>query len=322
MKLMRVVVAIGVIGIAGAFVLPAGNASAVINESIKFLGQEFQFAVSPVMTEFELKPGATTGDRYRVRNVGSQEIDLKIGLAAMNFSDQTEFYGVPRNEILNWTTITLDKCTPTKVAQGVIFVHMRVKEECFVDFKTKTPLDAPFGEQYMSLYFQEYIDSEEEGMQMVRSIGTNIFGTNRTGSSAGDACAKVTGQRIPFWLFDGPLDTTVTVENCGRLNFHTGVKVEVHNLFGALVYEDAEFVDNMVAAESKRIVKRGWAEASMGIYKVKQTVETLGETYVVEKWTFIIPIWLIIVILLCIAIIVYTIIHDRKKKRMKRAGGK
>ena len=322
MKLARAVATVSVFGMLGVLILSLGKVSAVINDEINFLGQEFQFAVSPVVTEFELIPGKTTGDTYRVRNVGSEEINLKISIAPLTFSERTTLLGVPREEILDWTTITLSKCTPTKAEKDVIYVHMRVKEECFVKFSTKTPAEAPFGEQYMGLYFQEYREDDGEGMQMVRSISAGIFGTNRTGSSDGDLCSEVADQKIPFWIFKGPLDTTANVKNCGRLNFHTKATLEVHNLFGGLVYKDNEPVDYIVVAESVRAMTYSWNEASIGLYKVKQTIEVLGKSYEVEKWTFIIPIWLIVVILACILVIVASITYDRKKKRMKRAGGK
>ncbi|MCL1839725.1 hypothetical protein FWF89_01845 [Candidatus Saccharibacteria bacterium] len=324
MKFVRALAGIGIVGVIGALVLPVGDVAAVINDNIELQGEEFQIAISPAYVEFNLTPGSTTGERFRVRNVGSQETDLKIGIAPLEFSSETTMLGTPRNEIVDWTTITLEPgCEVTRVEDGAIFVHMRVKEECYVKFSTKTPSNAPFGEQYMNMFFQEYRD-DEGSVQAIRSIGVNIFGTNATGATGGegDACAKVINQSIPFWLFEGPLKTTVEIENCGRLNFHASVKIEVYNIFGSLVYEDAEPQDRIVAAESKRKTSDSWIDAGMGIYKTKQTVTALGETYEIEKWTFIIPIWLVIVILLCIAVVIFTIVHDRKKKKMKRAGGK
>jgi len=325
MKLIRVLAVLGVVGMLSALVLPVSRASAVINEDIKFLGEEFQVAISPVWIEFDLVPGTTTGDRFRVRNPGSKESDLKIGVAPLTFSDETTLLGTPRNEIVDWTTIELEEgCEATRAENGAIFVHMRVKEECYVKFTTKTPHSAPFGEQYMNIYFQEYREDSEGSVQMIRSIGANVYGTNRTGGarSAGDACAKVENQKIPFWLFEGPLRTSVDVENCGRLNFHATIKIETYNLFGKLVYEDNQPQDRIVAAESKRRITDNWGEASMGIYKTKQTVEVLGETYEIEKWTLIIPIWVIVVIMSCIAVIIFSIVHDREKKRLKKRSGR
>jgi len=325
MKVIRVLAMLGVVGMLGALALSVSKASAVINEDIEFLGEEFQVAISPAYIEFDLTPGSTTGDRFRVRNPGSEESDLKIGVAPLTFSDETTLLGTPRNEIVDWTTIELEEgCEATRVEGGAIFVHMRVKEECYVRFTTSTPTNAPFGEQYMNIYFQEYREDSDGSVQMIRSIGANVYGTNRTGegAGAGDACAIVDNQRVPFWLFEGPMQTSVDVENCGRLNFHATVKIAVHNLFGNLVYEDVQPQDRIVAAESKRRIIDSWAEAGMGIYKTKQTVEVLGKTYEIEKWTFIIPIWLIIVIVSCMVVIIFSIVHGREKKRLKKKTGR
>jgi len=318
---MHSLVGIGVAGMVGALVLPVGNAAAVVNDNIELQGQEFQVAMSPVYVEFDLVPGTTTGDTVRIRNVGSMETSLMIGVAPLEFSGDTTVLGTPRNEIVDWTTISLEpgcEAFKTDAKAGTIFVHMRVKEECHVRFSTKTPANAPFGEQYMYVFFQEYREDLADGMQMIRSIGTNIYGTNRTGASDGDTCFKMLDQNIPFWLFKGPLDTNATVENCGRLNFHTTIKIEVFNLFGKLVHEDQLPGDKIVIAESQRVMRGSWAEARTGIYKTKQTIEALGETYAKEGWTLIIPEWLVVVLLLCAATIVFSLIHGRKKKQASR----
>ena len=322
MKLMRKLAVLGVIGVVGMMALPAGRAGAVINDRIEWLGQEFQIALHPTHIEFDLVPGTTTGETFRVRNVGSMETDLKIGITTQNFSGGVNATGTPRDDILGWTTIALEPgCTATEVDPkgNYLLVHMRVKEECFVQFSTTTPSNAPFGEQYMNVYFQEYSESEEGGLQAIRSIGANVYGTNRTGSGEGDVCGKVIDQSIPFWVFEGPIDTTTIIENCGRLNFHAKIRIEVYNLFGALVYEEQTPKDRVIAVETEREVKDSWAETSIGIYRTVQTVEVLGETYVKEGWTFLIPLWLIVVVLLCLLVVALAIVHDRKKKQTGRS---
>ena len=320
MKFKYMLAALGVVGVAGVALLSCGgDAMAEINDKIVLQGEEFQIAISPAYTQFDIVPGSTTSETIRVRNVGSMETDLKIGISSLTVSDETTVAGTPRNEIIDWTTIELDDgCTVTDEKDGELFVHMRVKEECFVTFSTATPLNAPFGEQYMSVYFQEVRVDDGGSVQVIRSIGANIFGTNRTGESSGDMCGRVKDQMIPFWILDAPLTTTATVENCGRLNFITTVKLEVRNLFGRLMHEEVSPQERILMVDSKREIRDSWDDASIGIYKVKQTVEMLGETYVKEKWTFVIPLWLILVVLGCILVIILAVVYDRKR-RMKKA---
>jgi len=319
MRFKYALVAFGVVCSVGVASLFSGNVLAEVNDKIELQGEEFQIAISPAYIEFDLVPGTTTSDKFRVRNVGSVETDIKIGVAPLSVSNEVTVNGTPRNEILGWTTIELDPgCEPTLEGDGFIEVHMRVKEECFVRFSTATPSNAPFGEQYMNIYFQEYTEDASGGMQMLRSIGVNVYGTNRTGESSGDMCGKLKDQKIPFWIMEAPLTTTTTVENCGRLNFRADVKIEVRNLFGKLVYDEKAPQSKMIVVDSERVIHDSWDDASIGIYKVKQTVEMLGETYVKEKWTFVIPLWLILVVLGCIVVIILAIVYDRKR-RMKKA---
>jgi len=324
MKLMRSLVALGATGIIGAMFL-FSNVAAEINPNIHYLGEEFQIAVSPTHIEMDLVPGSATTETFRLRNPGSQESDVKIGVASLMIDDDTTMLGTPRNEILEWVTLSLQPgCTPTRIDQetGNIFVHLRVKEECFIDVTANTPSNAPFGEQYFNVFFQEQEENEETGgVKMIRSIGMNVYATNRTGGGnggRGDMCAEVRDQRIPFWLFEGPLATKATVENCGRLNFHSTIKIEVHNLFGTLVYKEEVANDRIIIAESTRVIRDDWVEAPMGIYRTKQTVEALGETYIKERWTIIIPLWLILLVSICILVAILAIVHDRKKKQSGR----
>jgi len=320
--MMRRLIVSGGVGVLGVLMLMGSDAGAVINSEIELQGDEFQISISPAYFEAELVPGTVTRERVRVRNVGSRETQLRIGLVPLRFSDETTTLGTPRNEIIDWTTIALEpSCEATKIdaATGAIFVRMRVKEECFVGFSVKTPAVAPYGEQYMDLIFEEYNEGTDGSLQMRRAMTTSIFGTNRTGGGANDACSKVTDQAIPFWLFDGPLEATVKVENCGRLNFRAASQIEVRNLFGAVVYEDNTPADGrIIAAESRRVVSTAWESAKIGIYKTKQTVVALGETYVSERWTFIIPVWLIVVVSGCLLVAILAFLHGRNKKKRMR----
>jgi hypothetical protein len=325
MKNARVLVA--VFGVVFATPLLASNTLAVINDGIRQKDGDFSFAVSPPSIEFDLTPGATSSDTIRVRNTGQKETELKIGIAPMTVIGEhynTDYSkNTPRTEITRWTKVELEPgCETFKTDnEGNLYVRMRIQEECFVKFSTETPKNAPFGSQHMSIFFEEYAEAGKEGVSMIRSIGASLYGANRTGGTGNDACGKVGSQNIPFWIFGGPLNTKATVENCGVLDFHATVEIEIRNLFGSVVYEDkGQPVDKIIMAETTRAIDDSWNDTAIGIYKTKQTVRFLGEYKTMEKWTFIVPAWLIMVILLCIAAIVLSIIHGRKKK--KQASGR
>lgn len=320
MKIARVPVVI--FGVIALVVLLCCDVSAVINDGIRQKEADFSVAISPPIIEFDLIPGAASSETIRVRNTGLKEVDLKIGVAPMTVTgeDYSTDYSknTPRTEITRWTSIKLESgCKAYKAdGDGTMYVHFRVQEECFVTFSTKTPTNAPYGSQHMSVFFEEYMEVEGEGVSMIRSIGASIYGTNRVGGNGNDACGKVTSQSIPFWIFGGPLDTKATVENCGVLDFHATIDIEVRNIFGGVVYkDDGHPVDKIVMAETTRAIDDSWKDSAIGIYKTKQTVKFLGETHELEKWTFIVPVWLIIVILLCVAAIVLSVIYGRKKKQ-------
>jgi hypothetical protein len=310
--------------IATAFLTPlavSAPASAFINDKIATFDDDFSIAIHPPTIEFDLTPGASSAETIRVRNTGQKEADLRIGIAPLSVSgedyNKSLTLQTPRTEITRWTTLSVKDCTPYKTDDnGDLYVHFRVKEECNVTFTVKSPKNTPYGSQHMNIFFEEFNEKSGGGMKTIRSIGANVYATNKTGQNDSNGpCGKLKDQHIPFWVFEGPLNSSAVVENCGALDFRATVETEVTNLFGGTVYKDDAPIDRIVMAETTRRIPSPWKDTSIGLFKTKQTVKFLGETYEVEKWSFLIPVWLIMIILACILVIIIAIIHDHKKKQ-------
>lgn len=321
------------LAIIGLSFLISGSASAAINTDIKVADKEFEYAVSPAYIYFEITPSETTENTLRLRNTGKSEIDIMIGVSPLTITDEsylssnlTDF--TTRTEVVRWTTLALESgCKATNTdADGNIFVHLRVQEECFVSVEVKTPKNAPSGAQHMNVFFQLYEDDVDasDSVKTIQSIGIHAYAQNKTGDA--NACVEVKRQKIPFWVFSGALNTDYLAENCGNLDVYVESYLEVENLMGNTVYksyvEDGdewkitdESQKNLVLTDTSRLVNISWEEAGLGIFRVTQIVKTGNNSFEETRLVFLIPIWMLVAVLICLLIIIACIVGAVRKRK-------
>jgi hypothetical protein len=331
----------GITGLLAATLAAGGLTYATYNPNIDEPSSEFGISISPAKIDMQFVPGQTTTETFRVRNIGSQIGSIKVGATPLSYGGLD--YGeesateTPRTEITRWTKLSLQPgCETYRIdSGGSLYINIGYKEDCYIDVAVSAPANAPSGSQHMQVYFQEYKQLEGGGMQSIRAIGGNIFASNANNSLDGEGCVTVKQQHVPFWVFEGPLETSAVVENCGELDFYSTVDMEVKNLLGNTVYRDSQVETRsgkevrtykhsdtqrrIVLAETERKITDAWAEAGIGIYQTTQTVRALGQEFVVTKWSFLIPLWLLILIIAVILGIVGYFYRKVKKHRKAKS---
>jgi len=318
----------------GMFLVGSSQVSAYVNKDIILTGEQ-GVAISPVTLDIDIKPGKTASGEFRVRSTGSKA--QKAFAELMPYSVSGEDYKAdfatvtPRNEIMRWTTLDMDaeksgdgcKITSRDAKQNRIYFDLRSQEECYVTYEIKVPENAPLGMQYVGFFVQNIVEGESgsesgAGVLSQHRIGAVLRASNRVGDD--DGCGELIKQRVPFWIFDGPMETDYTVKNCGGLDFYVNERLEVRNLFGKLIYKSEYGEDGtVVMAETTRFVKRpSWEDHGIGVYKVRQIVKMFGKEYAIEKWSFCIPLWLLVAMLVAVAVFVLACLFGAKKSKQKR----
>jgi len=318
---------VGVLGMVGVVTLTISNSAyARINEDIVLKDGGVGIAISPARTQFDISPGSTTTGKMRVRGTG-QDTNLVFAqlspFSVENYTYQQNFNNTTqRNEILRWSSLELSECDEVPMSDSSktkIYFELRPQEECFVDYIISTPANAPGGSQHMALFVQSYventIDSGSAGIVSSHRIGMTMFASNRDGKV--DEQGRLIKQDIPFWVFSGPLKTAMTIENSGNIDFNATVEIETKNLFGNIVYKSEKPKEVIVMAGTIRTTSSDWDSAGIGIYQTTQTVRFLGEEHVKTKWSFLIPLWLLIAILIALSIFVLSVVYGFRKKSSK-----
>jgi len=323
---MKNKILVGVMVALGVSLGATGVASAFINDEVELVNNTVGIAVSPVNSErLKLEPGAVESGRFRVRQTGHEvnEIAIYVGPLSMKTSrtDNTKDFTseTNRTRISKWTTFTIDGCDTNRVEDGVTYITMRPKEECYVNYTIRVPSDALGGSQNASIIVVTVArdgDSSAAGIRNRYSFAYALY-TDIDGPGAFYE-GKVIKNHIPWILFSPPLVTDSLVENTGNLDYIAHYDVKMNDYFsGRQVYDKSW--SSLIMADSKYQSGTAWEGApALGLFLVTQDITVLDKVSSVTKITLIIPIWLIIIIIGVIVLLVWALALKIKERRQNQ----
>ncbi|MBR2578772.1 MAG: hypothetical protein IKE41_01365, partial [Clostridia bacterium] len=256
----------------------------------------------------------------KISNSNDNKNDLKYSASIGSFSQvkdgkSKDDYGsvdhISRsnyNQIMDW--IELDKETGT-VAPNSTDV---------LSYKINVPKDAPAGGQYATIIIRdETVNSDEDSgnvaIQNVMQFGSIIY-AEVTGETR--EAGAILENNVPMISFGSPSMVSSIVKNDGNVHTDAEYTLQIYPLFSdkEVYSNEEEPMTSLILPESERYNALTWDEAPMvGIFKVRQTVKIFGDTSVVEKIVIICPLWLLFIIVIAIALIIFWLVSKSKKRQ-------
>ena len=322
---MKIKILLAFVVLCGGLVGLTDMVAAADDESVQSntVGEGSEVSVAPSYQNLgTIKSGETYDKVLKIRNNTTDQVkNFKISLNTFwAKNDEYELqWGVSESQygrIVDWTNIDTEK-----------LYQVEPGETYELHYTITVPEGQPGGAQRLMITI-ELGSANKEGtgfVDMTTALNTLTYATV---DGEINPQAKIVSQDIQTFSFDNKIKTSSTLENTGNVDLDVKYHLQITNPFtGEIDYEVND--TKTLMAETTRIYEQVWQNAPfIGVFNVKQEIELMGETKVLEKITFICPLWLVIIVAIIIALIIISVIikhKERKKNRrieekMERAG--
>ena len=261
--------------------------------------------ISPLHQTKVLMPGEIEPGSFTVANPASNDETLEYEIIVKPFwtdddNDVTFTAHEDYGRIADW--ITVDNPTGSVEPNG--------KNE--VTFKISVPKDAPAGGQYATLIVRaKPIEGQmiSQVFEMAHLVYAEVAGeTVRSG--------EISDPTLPGFLLSGKITGGASVKNTGNVHSYATHTLRVFPLFSSeeVFTNEENPQENLIMPGGNRYTSISWDKTpSVGIFHVIYDVEFEGVKKTVDKYVIICPIWLLFLLVLALAVIIFKILSGRKK---------
>ncbi len=272
-------------------------------------------SMSPTSIPVELAPGEVKEGYFTVANIGAKSFDYTISTEPFTMSSGTyKFnFGETNDYSLLSEWVTYDR------TEG----HLEPNSTQRINYTIHVPEKVSPGGQYAAMTATTITKQEAQGgasISVGKSVATIIYA-----SVPGEAKHEgaVIENKIPQFFFAPPINANSLISNTGNIHEEAEYYFEVKEFFGdKTIYTNEEKpLTHYILPETERYETQSWDGApQLGIFKVKQTIKYLGQVSVEEKIVFIVPLWLIFIILFMIfAAIFWARSKAKERKKNQKA---
>lgn len=287
-----------IVAIIGAFVVSTKNCSAV---RLSYSPINYKKVLVPDSTEDLTITLSTPGDAKEAAN-------YELEVRPFFFDNNGESYFEAKDsysEIVNWITI------PEEDVKGII----KPNEPKKIVYRITVPENAPAGGQYAVIIVKTYDDNGSDIKQiyeMTQAIYAEVAGETIRGG-------EVISTNLPTVLFSGNLTASATIKNNGNIHAYAKHTLKVLPLFGdeeLFTNEESPQEGAVIMPGASRLTSIAWENTPVaGIFRVKYSVEFEGVKNELEKIVIVCPLWLLIVIVLFVATIIYRLLTSAKPSK-------
>ena len=280
------------------------------------------FTVTPMSQKVNLHAGDTYEGDITVANPANATDDFHYkveisGYGIINDEDKGD-YGV--NFLTESERVQIAKWIKIDNPKGVL----KPNETTKVHFVVKVPESAPAGGQYAAFLISsdnEAAVSEGVAINNVFEIASILY-AGISGDVRHDG--EILDTYVPGFVTATPIATTASLSNHGNIHENARITLQVKNFFTSeTIYPkegENDTIEEVIMPETTRYVSTRNIDsvAPLGIYRVKQTVNYMGNVDINDIVVVSCPIWFMALVLLTIAAIVTTIVFSIKRHRRKK----
>lgn len=284
------------------------------------LDNDIALSVYPASQTIELYPGTEYRGKIEVANSGQKPFDFSVSAAP--YSVDSESYEPDFNSRGNYTQL-FDWLTFTETN-----FHVEPGESAQVEFIVNVPEDAVGGGQYAAILAntEDSVDPNAS-VQIITQAAALLYG--RVNGEAMNPEGEVVEQKIPSWIFEGPLEISEVTYNTGNVDFQVAHSVTITDFLSGdelFTPESEDSEGHIIGAQTQVIypkTSRGnkiiWEGApKLGVVKVHQKISFLDQEINTEQIVIFCPLWLILAVIGLIVLLILwiiLIIHRRKRKQ-------
>lgn len=282
------------------------------------LDDDIALSIYPASQTIELRPGAEYRGRVEVANSGQRAFDLMI--AAAPYSVNSETYEPDFDSRGNYTQLFDWISFPNEN------FHVEPGESAQVEFVVNVPEDAVGGGQYAAILARtEDSINPEASVQVISQVAGILYG--RVSGEEMQPEGEVVEQKIPGWIFDGPLKISEITYNTGNIDFQVYHSMKIRNFFTGEEVVNSESTTaegtkigsatQVIYPKTSRENTLTWEGApQLGVYKVEQKIVFLDQEVTTEQIVMFCPLWLILAVAgLILLLILWILLVIRRHKR-------
>lgn len=274
--------------------------------------------VSPMYQKIILTPGESWNGSIKVLNPKTATQSLKYTVAVGSYSESSNGSNPGDYGTVDVRTVTDYNQMMEWITLGKTEGELEPNESEEIPFTINVPADAPGGGQYASIVVEDATERGQNGSNvMIDSVAqiASILYATVTGDTQEEG--DILDNSVPVFVMNNSIETSAMVENQGNVHGDATYTLQVWPLGSdeEICTNEEEPDTNLVLPGTKMYHMQSCEVSPVGIYKVKQTVNFMGDSSTVERTVVVCPIWLIVVVIAGIGVIVYLVIRSRKGRK-------
>jgi hypothetical protein len=271
--------------------------------------------LSPTSQRIELKPGKITAGEFTVMNDGTIDTSIRVyaapyqvtpDYATNDFENNTKW-----TQISRWITFG-----PENLAELILDMPASTRET--IQFSVNVPASVPFGGQYAAIMAETVGGNTGSGVKAVHRVASLIYS-----EVAGDTLKKgeVIKRDWQGWYKSSIIKTGLTLKNSGNIDFTVSNTLAVKSFFSDKVMcEEKPKTITMLPDTEREVDLSCDTGKTVGLYRVAQRSEYLGEISEATRTVFVMPLYILILLVVAIAALILLLAVLLKRISRKKKG--